>query len=101
MEMETEMEDLRIKLDDGDLVVRCHGEVLCQLTVVGGVKPIWRGGEVDDAPQIPASITVVCKIGLGLLYVQARKSSTPKTPTTSPKTSNRHGTLPTNPLRDG
>ena len=64
--MEMEMEDLRIKLDDGDLVVRCHGEVLCQLTVLGGVKPIWRGGEVDDAPQIPASITVVCKIGLGL-----------------------------------
>lgn len=33
-----EMKDLGMKLDDGDLVLRCHGEVVCQLNVLGGVK---------------------------------------------------------------
>ncbi len=34
-----ETEDLWMKLNDGDLVVRCHGDTVSQLNVLGGVKP--------------------------------------------------------------
>ena len=33
-----ETEDLWMKLNDGDLVMRCHGDTVCQLNVLGEVK---------------------------------------------------------------
>ena len=41
----TGMEDLGVELDEGNLVVWCHGEGVCQLFVLGGSEGEagWRG----------------------------------------------------------
>lgn len=48
------MEDLGMELDNGDFVVRCHGEygsTPIECCGKGEALQYGRGGEVDDSPQ--------------------------------------------------